>query len=221
MTCPRPSPPTPRRSSTERREERTGDATRGKILDAAEDVFAEHGFHAASLRDLADAAGVTRSLIHHHFGSKEQLWIAVSDRLFEGYRSWQSALLHSGKFQLDGFEGSARQLFRFLEGSPNFVRLGSWANAARSVESSHRDMALQGVERLREMQKRGEMRRDIDPASALVALFNLVEHWFHARTTLESRLGDALPSDDDFLEDLVRILLRGIQPCDGDPDIRS
>jgi len=165
---------------------------------------------------LADAAGVTRSLIHHHFGSKEQLWIAVSNRLFEDYRDWQATLLQSGEFRVDGFEKSARQLFRFLKGSPNFVRLGSWANAARSVESSDRDLALQGVERFRQMRERGEMRSDIDPASALIALFNLVEHWFHARTTLENRLGDALPSDSDFLEDLVRILIRGIQPCDGD-----
>ncbi len=217
MTSPHPSNSNPGSAPAvaSSPEERSGDATRERILDAAESVFAEHGFHGASLRDLAEAAGVTRSLIHHHFGSKEGLWIAVSDRLFETYRAWQSALLRDGGFGIEGFEESIRQFFLFLDSSPNFARLRAWANAARNAEKPHRDLVLQGIDRLREMQARGEIRSDIDPASALIALFNLVEHWFEARTTLEDRFGDALPDNHDFLEDLVRILVQGIQPCDG------
>ena len=191
-------------------------ATRERILDAAEGVFAERGFHGASLRDLAAAAGVTRSLIHHHFGSKEQLWLAVGDRLFADYGAWQSEILDRGELGLERFEESARALFRFLAHSPSFVRLRAWTNAANSVDRPHRELALRGVAQLHAMQERGEMRGDIHPASALVALFNLVEHWFQAQTSLERRLGDALPSDAAFLEDLVRVLIRGIQPCAGD-----
>jgi AcrR family transcriptional regulator len=53
--------------------------TRRGILDAAGEQFASAGFKAASLREIAAAAGTTHGLIRHHFGSKEDLWRAVVD----------------------------------------------------------------------------------------------------------------------------------------------
>ena len=48
--------------------------TKAKILDAAEMVFAERGFEGASLRDIAGQAAVPVGLVHHHGGSKEELF---------------------------------------------------------------------------------------------------------------------------------------------------
>lgn len=199
---------------------RDGEQTRLAILEAAQQVFAERGFAGASLRDLAEAAGVTRSLIHHHFGSKEGLWLAVVDHLFADYGKRQGEILDRSFLDLVGFEESARVLFAFLQEKPNFVRLHAWANASNTVQQPARELALRGTERLREMQEQGIMRDDIDPASALIALFNLVEHWFQARPSLQRRMGEALPTDSAFLEDLVRVLIRGIQPCEpkSEPD---
>jgi len=47
---------------------------RRQILDAAAPVFGEHGYHAASLDEIAGAAGVSKPTIYSHFGSKEQLF---------------------------------------------------------------------------------------------------------------------------------------------------
>lgn len=41
---------------------------------AAFDAFADHGYDGVSMRDLAARLGVSDSLLHHHFGSKEQMW---------------------------------------------------------------------------------------------------------------------------------------------------
>lgn len=49
-------------------------ATRARILDAAESVFARNGFDGATLRDIADLAGVRVSLVHHHGGGKDDLF---------------------------------------------------------------------------------------------------------------------------------------------------
>jgi TetR/AcrR family transcriptional regulator, regulator of cefoperazone and chloramphenicol sensitivity len=52
---------------------------RNKLLEAAIDVFAKHGFGGASTRMLARAAGVNLQAIPYYFGGKEGLYLAVAD----------------------------------------------------------------------------------------------------------------------------------------------
>jgi AcrR family transcriptional regulator len=60
--------------------ERRRDRTRQTLLDAAAEVFARKGFVAASLDEIAELAGFSRGAIHHHFDSKEELFLAVLER---------------------------------------------------------------------------------------------------------------------------------------------
>ncbi|SCG37395.1 TetR family transcriptional regulator [Micromonospora halophytica] len=53
--------------------------TRDAILAAARTAFAERGFDATSIRVIAAAAGVDPALVHHYFGSKDQLFRATVD----------------------------------------------------------------------------------------------------------------------------------------------
>ncbi|HEX5597894.1 MAG TPA: TetR family transcriptional regulator [Micromonosporaceae bacterium] len=53
--------------------------TREAILAAARSAFAERGFDGASIRAIAAAAGVDPALVHHYFGTKDQLFLAVMD----------------------------------------------------------------------------------------------------------------------------------------------
>ncbi|HST16254.1 MAG TPA: TetR/AcrR family transcriptional regulator [Gaiellaceae bacterium] len=57
-----------------------GDDTRMQILAAARDALAEHGAAGTTTRGIADRAGVQLSLVHYHFGGKQQLLAAVLDR---------------------------------------------------------------------------------------------------------------------------------------------
>ncbi len=57
--------------------------TRTKLLDAAEELFAEKGFAAASLRAITGRAGVNLAAVNYHFGSKEGLARAVVRRRLE------------------------------------------------------------------------------------------------------------------------------------------
>lgn len=54
--------------------------TKERILDAAEKLFAQRGFHGASLRDITGACGVQVALSYYHFGNKEDVLQAVVDR---------------------------------------------------------------------------------------------------------------------------------------------
>ena len=51
--------------------------TREAILDAARRAFAEHGYQHATIRGVADLAGVDPALVHHYFGTKQALFVAA------------------------------------------------------------------------------------------------------------------------------------------------
>lgn len=50
---------------------------RRQLLEVSLDVFSEHGFHSASMNDLAEAAGVTKPVLYQHFRSKRALFLEL------------------------------------------------------------------------------------------------------------------------------------------------
>src|SRR4051812_44844115 len=57
--------------------------TREAILEAARKAFAERGFDGASIRGIAGSAGVDPALVHHYFGTKDQLFLATIQAPFD------------------------------------------------------------------------------------------------------------------------------------------
>jgi AcrR family transcriptional regulator len=57
------------------RRERTKAANRATILAAAQAVFAERGYHAASMDEIAERSGITKPMLYSYFGSKEALFV--------------------------------------------------------------------------------------------------------------------------------------------------
>lgn len=55
-------------------------ATRDRVLEAASEVFAERGFHGASVEDICDRAGFTRGAFYSNFASKDDLVLELSSR---------------------------------------------------------------------------------------------------------------------------------------------
>jgi AcrR family transcriptional regulator len=56
--------------------------TRDRLVEAALDVFASHGFEGATTREIARRAGVALAALPYHFTTKEALWKAAADRIF-------------------------------------------------------------------------------------------------------------------------------------------
>lgn len=71
--------PTPARRATRRGAARTN-ASKVRLLDAAEALFARHGYNGVSIRDIAGAARANISSVYYHFGSKQNLLEAVCRR---------------------------------------------------------------------------------------------------------------------------------------------
>jgi len=67
----------PRRSRAGNHKARVREASIARILDAAEQLFAEFGYHGVTLKDVAARVGVSSTLIHYHFKGKESIFEAV------------------------------------------------------------------------------------------------------------------------------------------------
>ncbi len=61
-----------------------GRRTRGALLDATAELVAERGFHAVGIADIGAAAGVSGSAIYRHFRTKDDLLVAVFERVVDG-----------------------------------------------------------------------------------------------------------------------------------------
>jgi AcrR family transcriptional regulator len=111
--------------STTPRKRLTGEERRVAILDAALAVFAERGYHASSIDDIAREGGVSKALIYEHFASKQdlyaelleqhagQLFSALSEAISEAGRS-ASARLTVGFDAFYGFVEEHRVAWRML-----------------------------------------------------------------------------------------------------------
>lgn len=90
--------------------------TRALLVDAAEEVFATKGFTAATVDDIARTAGYTKGAVYGHFGSKEHLFLAVSDRYWRRYFETFAELLapigRVGDIELDEIARRWRELSR-------------------------------------------------------------------------------------------------------------
>ena len=104
-----------------------------RILDAAMRVFRRHGFRRSSIEQAAEEAGLTRQALYHHFSSKEALFRAVIERLYE--QGLEAEIAAAKAAEDDGFEladilvaqiGARMQsLFASLKGSPHIEELFS------------------------------------------------------------------------------------------------
>ncbi|WP_328720152.1 TetR family transcriptional regulator [Streptomyces sp. NBC_00247] len=77
-------PPAPRRRGRpSRAAAQGGPDSRARILEAARTEFAERGYDKASMRSIARAAGVDAALVHHYFGTKDEVFAAAVELSFE------------------------------------------------------------------------------------------------------------------------------------------
>ena len=96
-----------------------GDLTaRARIRDAAMEVFAERGAKGATIRGIAERAGVSPALLQHHFGTKEQLRAACDDHVLAYLRQGVAVGIDEGQLGRPGFASeiysSAPPVLRYL-----------------------------------------------------------------------------------------------------------
>jgi len=93
--------------------------TRAEIVAAAERHFAEEGYEATRLDDVADDVGIRRAAIFYHFGDKQELYAAVLEEVFRDL----TVDLPAGGSALERLEASLAGWIEFVAQRPNVARL--------------------------------------------------------------------------------------------------
>ncbi|PIE17662.1 MAG: hypothetical protein CSA65_07895 [Proteobacteria bacterium] len=196
--------------------ERDTVATRRSILDAAENLFATKGYADTAMSQIARQSGVTKSLIHHHFGSKAALWEEVRGRLKSEYLGSQSNTLDNTE-ELPPAQLLAQAIttyFRFLQCRPHVVRIMSWSLLDPDPAYRWLDHGLNErmAEIAKQAQAQGTVRNDIDPVCLLIITSSMVEHYFESKAEFDELVPpeqrDKL--DDVYLQNVLTVLQHGV-----------
>lgn len=160
---------------------RDADRSQRDILDAARDEFALHGLGGARMDRIAERAGVNKRLIYYYFESKERLFLAVLELVYEGIRSEEQQL---NLTQVEPTE-AIRRLIAFtwnysLE-HPEFQTLLNSENLHRArhlkqstkIPAMHSPLVQTLADVLERGHKSGVFRAGVDPVQLYISIAGL------------------------------------------------
>lgn len=168
--------------------------TRWKLLQAATQVFAEVGYHAATTRAISRRAGVNLAAIHYHFGDKAELYREVFRVPFQSewnafasfdiaHASLREALLcfYSWLFPPVAEEDPLRQLFMRLHAREDAEPSGVLGDAVlQAFRPNHEKMQALLCREF------GLRKPDAETERMAFALIGMATVYFHNRTTIDS-----------------------------------
>jgi AcrR family transcriptional regulator len=164
------------------------------ILDAAARLFSTRGYHATSVQDIADAVGILKGSLYHHFESKEAiLYRIVKEPIARLHRTVgeiavmpgpaAARLERAAAAHVQAFHDHYPHLFVYLRETED-VRRGFRASAGlgpRDYERLWGDMVQSGM-------KSGEFRADLDPTVVVYGLLGML-NWLYKWYDPNGRLG--------------------------------
>jgi AcrR family transcriptional regulator len=172
--------------------EKAPERRRKELIVAARTEFAEHGFAGARVQRIADRTNSNKALLYGYFGSKQGLYLAVLEGLYEEIRSREAALNLHELAPCEALEKLVAFTFRYYVDNPDFVAILSNENllGARSLRQSNRIRAMNVpiVEALTDIIRRGQkaglFRLNIDVIDLYISVSALGFMYIANRRTL-------------------------------------
>ena len=195
----------------------TGQERRAQLLDVGRSVFAERGFEATSVEEIAARAKITKPVVYEHFNGKEGLYAVIVDR---EVRSLLQRITESleGDHPRALLEQAAYSFLSYIEDEPEgfriLVRDSPVTSATGTLASVIGDIAMQVEYILRdEFKQRGfDTKLSSLYSQALVGMVALVGQWW-----LDA--GD--PKKKDVAAHLVNLAWNGLSNLEKKPSIRA
>jgi TetR/AcrR family transcriptional regulator, fatty acid metabolism regulator protein len=180
----------------------TQEDKRRLILSAAVRVFAEKGYHAARVGDIAEEAGVAYGLLYHYFGSKDEVLSTVFRETWGMMLGTVRSVEEVDESARDRLRKVAAVVLRAWKRTPDLVRV-LVTEVTRSEliqrEVEEIDQAFAALERIiRSGQEAGEFRPDLDPRLAAWILYGALDEF------LTGWAFGQLPDSDEDVEAAIR-----------------
>jgi AcrR family transcriptional regulator len=188
--------------------------SRQRILDAAGQCFAASGYAKTTVEEVASRAGVSKGLVHHHFGTKERILEAVVERTLAKWDavSRVEAMVSGGRV-LEGIAEMHRASIAYARENPALHALIELdgrvlldAGIGRAVRSVMQRLRAALVDTVRIGIESGELREDLDAEQAADVV--LVHHLAYIQHVIDPEWVDV--SHDALIEAGLDILLRGL-----------
>lgn len=162
---------------------------RATLLAAAERIFAERGLAGARTEEIAAAAGVNKALLHYYFDTKEKLFRAVLEDLFQQLATRLRGPLSESREPRRALWAYLDQHFRFLVEHPNYPRLFqreimSGGPRLHLVVRRYLQPIYAGLRRVLRAGIRGGDFRPVDVDNTVVSLIGLTVFYFAAAPVL-------------------------------------
>lgn len=154
-----------------------GEATRRRILEAAELVFSEHGYHEASIVKVTERAGVALGTFYLYFDSKQSVFEALAIDLNYRVRQSMSEAMIGAKSRIEAERGGFEGFFRFTAEHPALYRVVREAEfVSPAVMRLHYERIVEGYTAgLAAAQREGDVDPKLDPEIAAWALMGMGE----------------------------------------------
>lgn len=192
------------------RRTRDKDKTVQDILTAARHLFSERGLFGTSIRDIENASGVSKGLILHHFGTKEDLYAAVQDLLAKEYIDMMSAQRQSSEDFQKMVASAIRNSFMHTKGNRDYRRISLWSyleGKERNTELEQRfRMAL--ITAMRTGQQSGLVRDDIDAFLMPFIIKGTIDYWIQKEKFIQELSANEKNQEGDLDDRLIDALTR-------------
>lgn len=190
-----------------------GSRTRTRILAVATEVFAEYGYHEASIVKITTAADVGQGTFYLYFTSKQQVFEEVVRDLNSRVRQAMHEASSAETGRIAAERAGFRAFFRFTAQNPALYRIMRQAEfVAPDVLHVHYETIARGyVAGLTTAQERGEVAADLDPEVTAWALMGIGElvgmRWV---TWTEGQAPEELPED--VFDGIMTLIERALEP---------
>lgn len=176
---------------------------REKILKQASDEFARIGFDGARMDRIAERCNVSKNMLYYYYQSKEGLFIAALERMYQSLRNEQKDLSIEDNDPVAALERLIRHTFCAFKNNPSAIRLMNEENKHRGKyirkSARMRDLYNPLIETLRSILEGGHKAKlfkpRLDPALVYLTLSSLCYHYLSNQYTLEIALDRDLGSD--------------------------
>ena len=197
--------------------ERRRQQTREHLLAAAAEVFAERGFHGASLDEVAAVAGFTKGAVYSNFKNKEDLFLALFkanyDREMDAIRATLKDSAVPPEARISDFVALIRDQTASAGRNFNLLYQEFWLYAARNPEVRRELTRIddEGAQALAEILRAERERVGLEPLPSPLRTARIVEVLF--RGVAQLRVLEPEVADDEFLEAAIAFVARAL----GDP----